>query len=238
MITFLSADLFGMKHISGLLVVILLVILALYLVEKYKPKTFFVLVTVTLIFFVLELLKQIESGFPMNHLPFHLCSFPLYLYPIITFVKNDKVKQFVLPAAYATVLFGGLIALLYPSNILGSENTWALVHANYLPYIAFVYHGAMIFAPIYLLRSGEYKITMQKLIPAFIVTFIFMASAMIVNAIFDKDFMLLNYGNGSPFQFIHNTSPILYTISMILLGFLAVTIFHGITYLIVRNKQK
>lgn len=234
--TFYAASIFGFKHLSGLFVVLLLVVLALYLVERFKPKTFYVLLAVTILFYVLEFIKQVESGWPVSHLPFHLCSFPLYLYPILTFVKNDKVKNYVLPAAYATVLFGGLIALLYPSNILGDTESWALVEANKLPYVAFLYHGVMIFAPVYLIRSGNYEITMKKIVPAFVVTFIFMVSAMIVNGITGKDFMLLNYGNGSPFQFIHKINPILYTSTMVLLGFFAVFLFHSITYLIVRKK--
>ena len=238
MITFLaSAPLFGPKHLIGVAVVLVLVVLALFLVKKYQPKSFIVLLVVTVLFYVLEIIKQVESGWPQSHLPFHLCSFPLYLYPLVTFVKNEKVRSYILPAAYATVLFGGLIAVLYPSNILGGELTWACVEGNKLPYVAFIYHGIMIFAPIYLIVSGIYKITIPKLLKAFPATLLFMFSAIIVNEITDKDFMLLKYGNGSPFQFVYDINPILYTVVMILLGIFAVSLFHVITCLIVKNKE-
>jgi hypothetical protein len=217
----------------------------MFLVEKKEVEKKVVLWVVTIGLLLFEFIKlaftTIDNGsFPMYHLPFHLCSLPLYLYPILAFSKNEKVKQYILPAAYATVLFGGLIALLYPSNILGGEETWALTKSNVLPYVSFVYHGLMIFGPVYLIRSGMYKITVPKLKEAFIVTFIFMLMAITVNTISNvvesfgvKDFMLLNTGNGSPFVFIRDINPLLYTISMILLGFFAVALFHTITLLFV-----
>lgn len=246
----LAAQVFGSKHLIGLLIVITLVLLSMFLVEKKNVSQKKVLLVVTIGLLVIEITKltfiTINAGsFPMNHLPLHLCSLPLYLYPIIAFSKNEKLKKFVLPAAYATVLFGGLIALLYPANILGSEETWTLTKDNFLPYISFVYHGLMIFGPIYLLRSGMYTISIPKLKVAFIVTFIFMLMAMTVNTysnIVDsfgvKDFMLLNTGNGSPFVFIRDINLLLYTVSMILIGFFAVALFHMITYAIVGNKSE
>lgn len=238
-----SAPLFGSKHIIGLLVVLTLVVLSLFIIEKKKAPFRIVILVVTFGLLGLEAIKliyiSIDNGsYPMNHLPFHLCSLPLYLFPILAFAKNPKVIQFVLPAAYATVLFGGLIALLYPSNIIGGELTWTLSKDNFLPYLSFVYHGLMIFGPVYILRSGFYRIKLIKIKEAFIVTFIFMVMAMIVNMIFKQDYMLLREGTGSPFKFILDISPILYTIVMVLVGFLVVFIFHGITCLLVKNDEQ
>ena len=238
----LSAPIFGSKHIIGLLVVLALVILTLFFIEKRELPFKIVILVITAGILGLEAIKLIyittrDGSFPMNHLPFHLCSLPLYLYPIISFARRPKVIQFVLPAAYATVLFGGLIALLYPTNILGGEVTWALTKDNFLPYLSFLYHGLMILGPVYILRSGFYRINLLKIKEAFIVTFIFMVMAMIVNFIFEKDFMLLREGNGSPFQFIRDINPILYTVVMIFVGFLAVFIFHGVTCLIVKKDD-
>ncbi len=238
----LSAALFGTKHISGLIIVVTLVIIGLWLLEKYQPRKERILIIFAVLFLVLESIKIVflwvkTGNYPQNHLPFHLCSLPLYMYPLIAFVKSEKVKQFIYPAAYATVLIGGFIALLYPVNIIGETDNWALVKDNFLPYLSFVFHGLMILAPIYLLRSGLYKITFPKLREAYIVSVIFMVMAIIVNTILDQDFMLLNYGNGSPFQFIIEINQILYTVTMILLGLLAILIFHSVTILIVRIKN-
>lgn len=237
-----SAPLFGSKHLIGLFVVIIFVVLALFLVERYQVTFKNVILVVTIGLLLFEAIKLIfttidNGSFPMYHLPFHLCSLPLYLYPILAFSKRTDFVKFVLPAAYATVLFGGLIALLYPANILGSETTWALTKSNVLPYISFVYHGLMIFGPVYLIRSGFYRIKMANIKEAFIVTFIFMVAAIIVNYTLEKDFMLLREGNGSPFQFITEISPLLYTVVMILIGFLAVAIFHSVTCLFVKQES-
>lgn len=237
----LSAPLFGSKHLIGLFVVLALVVLALYLVERNEVPFRKVILVVTIGFLVFEALKlgfiiiNNDWKYPMNHIPLHLCSLPLYLYPIIAFSKRADVVKFVLPAAYSTVLFGGLIAMLYPSNILGGEMTWALTKSNYLPYVSFIYHGIMIFAPIYLLRSKFYKIKMADLKEAFIVTFIFMVMAIIANLTLDQDYMILSKGTGSPFAFLLDIHPVVYTVGMIIIGFIAVAIFHSITCLIVKK---
>jgi uncharacterized membrane protein YwaF len=232
-----AAAVFGSKHIIGLVIVIILVIAAMMFVEKKEVKKEKVLVVATIGFLVIEVTKltfiTIDDGvFPLYHIPLHLCSLPLYLYPIIVWSNNEKVKQFVIPASFATILFGGMIALLYPSNILGSEDTWAFTKNNFLPYISFIYHGIMIFAPIYLLRSGIYKIKGRHIKEAYIVSLIFMLIAIIVNYVLDKDFMLLHYGNGSPFQFLREVSPLLYTSVMIVLGLIAIAVFHFVTVLV------
>jgi hypothetical protein len=48
---------------------------------------------------------------------------------------------------------------------------------------------------------------------------------MIVNAITNQDFLLLNYGNGSPFQFLITESKLLYQTTMIALGAFLICLF-------------
>jgi uncharacterized membrane protein YwaF len=239
----LTAPIFGSKHLIGLLVVTALIVLGFYLITKKEYKKRNVMIFIMIWFLVLEVIKlsyiTINNGsFPLNHIPLHLCSLPLYLYPILALSKSEHVKKFVFPAAYATVLFGGVIALLYPVNIIGGLESWAFVQDNFLPFISFLYHGMMIFAALYLLKSEQYTITWRTLPYAYYVSLIFMIVAIIFNTILDKDFMLLNYGNGSPVQFIHDISPILYTLTMIGLGFFAIFVFHGVTLLFVRNRDE
>ncbi|MBM3909875.1 MAG: hypothetical protein FJ352_03820, partial [Firmicutes bacterium] len=49
--------------------------------------------------------------------------------------------------------------------------------------------------------------------------------AMIVNALTNQDFLLLNYGTGSPFQFLITNSKLLYQLKMIGLGALLISLF-------------
>ncbi len=85
-----------------------------------------------------------------------LCSFSLYLMPIIAFSKG-KIRKFFLPTTFAVGMLAGLITLLYPATVLGGPYGWELSVDNILPYQSFTYHATMIFFSLYLLFSKEYR---------------------------------------------------------------------------------
>lgn len=227
----LTAPMFGSKHLIGLVLVAILYTALYFLAKKKEVPSKNVIFMFTIALLSLEFIKLLyliirDGSFPMNHIPLHLCSLPLYVYSILAFTKNETLKELVKPAAFAGVLFGGTIALLYPVNIIGGEVAWRFTGDNFLPFISFLYHGIMIFLPIYLIKSGTYEFEFRRLKDAYIVLVAFMALAMIVNAITGKDFMLLNTGNGSPLAFLLDNSQIVYTGSMIVLGLVGVLLFH------------
>ncbi len=238
----LTAQLFGVKHILGLFFLVALSIV-LYLVfykVKIKEKKFALVFMI--VFYVLEVAKigylWQKSGFPMNHLPFHLCSMPLYLFPVYYFSKaGSKLEDFAKAGIYGVVFMAGFVALIMPTNIIGSLDTWAFDMDNYLPVVSFLYHGLMMFSAIYMLVSGFYKFKYSDVLKAFTCALVLMAFALIANGLLDKDFMLLNRGSGSPFQFLIETSQILYTFSMIFLGFFIIHLNFGITKLIYLFKK-
>ncbi len=234
------ASLFGSKHIIGFLFSVVIVIGVLFILLRKGKNKEYVIFGLTISLFVFEYLKigflvLRDGNYPMNHLPFHLCSFPLFAFLILSVSKHKKLNEFIKPAAFATTLFGGTIALLYPANILGGVDNWSLVQDNFLPYVSFAYHAIMMIASLYLVLSRYYVIKKYDLYKAYIASFVFMVAAMIVNVTLDKDYMLLTKGNGSPFAFLIETSNLLYTIVMILLGLLAITLFYGIGVLIQRK---
>lgn len=239
----LTAPMFGLKHISGLLVIAIVVGILLYFT---KPTSYSnqkrIIRILAILFIILEILKIgfliIKDGsYPLNHLPFHLCSIPLYLFPILSFTKeNSKLEQIVKPAAYGVVMVAGLTALLVPVNIIGSNETWFPLVGNYLPIISFIFHGLMIFAGLYLIKSGYYKLKLSDIYKSYLVASVLMFLALIFNALLDKDYMLLNYGNGSPLQFLVEVNQALYTISMIVLGLVIIFIVFCITNLFTKKK--
>ena len=233
----LTAAMFGGKHIIGLLAIIALYVFIYIFVNKKKVPKEKVLLILTITLLALEATKLLymiirDGTFPMHHLPFHLCSLPLYVYTILAFCKNDKIKEMVKPAAFAGVLFGGIVAVLYPVNIIGNLETWQVDGDNFLPFISFIFHGAMVFLSIYIIKSGIYTYKFNRIKDAYIVILAFMVLAMIVNAITGRDFMLLNTGNGSPLEFLLESGQLIYTGAMIVLGLIGVLIFHSIGLLI------
>lgn len=240
---FLAAELFGPKHIMGLgltlLVIGIMFLIYEFVLKKDNRKMMYILLV---LFYLLEILKiayiwNNNGSYPIYHLPFHLCSLPLYLMPLAMFIKNEKVLKFIYPALVSGLLFGGLLAMIYPSNILGDGTSFFPLSENFLPILSFIYHPIMIFTAIFFVYTGIYRIEFKKFYYGFPVIIVFMLIAMLANALLDQDFMLLNKGNGSPFQFLIESSQLLYVGAMIGLGLFGIFVFHTITLAFARTKQ-
>ena len=72
---------------------------------------------------------------------------------------------------------------------------------------------------------------------ALAVTSVLMVFALIANALLDRDFMLLNTGNGSPLVFLLDNGQLFYTLSMIILGFFTIALIFVITVAIKKVKN-
>lgn len=242
---FLAAPLYGPKHLIGLLVIALLfVVFSKLLSAKKERNNRSIILVFLIIFYLLEIIKLSymtykNGSFPIYQLPFHLCSLPLYLYPIMYLFPNAKfTERFIKPMAYAVVMLAGIMALAMPTTIIGNALSWLPLSENVLPILSFLYHGLMIFASVFLLRSGFYQFQINDSIRAVIATILFAVVAMTMNHYLDTDFMLLNRGTGSPFQFLLNDSRFLYLAAMIGLGVFLITANFFITDKIYNFKKE
>lgn len=201
----LTPAVFGMKHLSGSLVTILFIILFLWLSLKPTVNRKVILRMSALFLITLELFKYTytfatDGGVGAYMYPFNLCSFSLYVMPIVAFGKG-KFTKFMTPFTYAVGLLAGLLVLLYPSNVLGGSDTW-FPATEVLPFHSFIYHGNMIFFSLYLVMSKTYRPKFFDFPKALFVLLLSAVLANGLNFILDTDYMLLHYGNGSPFQFV------------------------------------
>ena len=238
MLNLLAAPVFGPKHLLGLLYVVVLVVAGLQLLGKEPSKK--KLLILIIMFFVFEILKLgfliIRDGsFPMNHLPLHLCSMPLYIFPIIYFVKDEsKIRKYALATGFVTVLGAAIAAMLLPENIIGSNNQWIPFTDNFLPWVSFTYHGLMILAAAWLLKSKTYVPEYKDVFRVMPFTFGLMILAIIANTLLDRDFMLLNNGTGSPLVGLLENGQLVYTLGMITTGLIVLGIISAITTSIYR----
>ena len=232
MFDLLAASSFGPKHLLGLLYVVVLVVVGLIVLGKEPSKRKMLILII--LFYIFEILKLgfliIRDGsFLMNHLPLHLCSIPLYIFPIIYFVKDEtKIQKYALATGFVTVLGAALTALLLPENIIGNNEQWFPFTDNFLPWVSFTYHGLMILAAAWLLKSKTYIPKYKDVFRVMPFTFGLMILAMIANALFDKDFMLLNKGTNSPLVGLLDNGQFIYTLSMIVLGLIVIGIISAV----------
>jgi hypothetical protein len=235
------AQVFGEKHFFGTGFLFLAVFIFLLLLKKnvndLKNQQRFYLYLFTGLFLLIETLRLIflfirDGGLAIYQLPLNLCSVPLYLYPAISLdKKNGRLKKWLMPAAFATTMLAGLIALLIPTNILGPEMFWLPIDKNYVEIASFTFHAVMIAAPLALIKLEYYKPRLNDIGYALAFSGGFAAVAMTVNALTNQDFLLLNYGNGSPFQFLISESKLLYQFTMISLGSILISLFFGLANL-------
>jgi uncharacterized membrane protein YwaF len=238
------AQVFGEKHLFGtgfLFVIVFVFLLTVKKNSNVKTQKKY-LNAFTILFLVIELIRLIllinrDGTLAIYQLPLNLCSVPLYLYPALSLDQKDGLlKKWLMPAAFSTVMLAGLIALIIPSNILGTELFWFPIENNVVEITSFIFHALMIAAPLALIKLGYYKPSIQDIPKAFLVTGSFTAFAMVVNAITNQDFLLLNYGTGSPFQFLISTSKLLYQFTMIGLGSLLISLFFIVGQLLQKKS--
>ena len=149
------------------------------------------------------------------------------------------MEKYALATGFVTVLGGALAALLLPENIIGSNEQWIPFTDNFLPWVSFTYHGLMILAAAWLLKSRTYVPEYKDVFRVMPFTFGLMILAIIANAALDKDFMLLSRGTGSPLVGMLDYGQFVYTLSMIVTGLIVIGIISAITtsiYRIIKGK--
>ena len=227
---------FGYKHLTGLcwlfsLITVLLVVLLSIRKKFNKGEQYDTKVIRYTCFFMWgwEIIKTIRmvnysdygpvGHYPLWMAPFHICSMALYAYLILGSKKESKLKEWVKPFGCSIMLLVTTIILIIPgsSGILGVKDHWKFEFDNILPFQSFLYHGCLVFVPLYMLLSGYYKPKFSDIYKSSVVLIVCACFSQSLNFIFEGsncDFMMLRYGNGNPFQYILTSSPALYYVLM------------------------
>lgn len=236
----LTPNVFGTKHLVGLALMIFVITVLLILLKRIKHKQRYVLIYSALLILGLETLKYAymisNAQFSLNDLPFQLCSFALYVMPLIA-IGNKKINQYALPFAFSIGILAGGLALLYPSNILGTSDFWFPFEGDILPYISFIYHAHMIFYALYIYQQKIYVPTSKDILKVFIMLLGFASIANVLNFLWQTDFMMLRYGAGNPFQFLIDIHYIVFLLVMVILGIFMISLTY-IGFLVTQKKSK
>ena len=259
----MNAD-FGYKHLTGLLwlsaLIVILLAAVLYLRKRFgKGESFDRAVIRYTCYFLwaLEIIKTIRmvnhedfgpvGYYPLWMAPFHICSMALYAYLIIGSKKPGRLAKFVTPFGYSVMLVVTSIILTIPasSGILGTVENWSFCFENILPYQSWLYHGSLVFVPLYMALSGFYKPCWKDIYKSISTLFIVAAFAQALNFILDgsgADYMTLRYGRGNPFAFLLKTTPILYYLLLVVVSTvcvaLVISVTIGVRTLVEKRKSK
>lgn len=253
---------FGTKHLTGIawLFSLIAIVLAVLLIvkKKYNKGEGYdrAVIRYTCYFmWAWEVIKTIRminypdygpvGTYPLWMAPFHICSMGLYAYLIIGSKKESKLQEWVRPFGFAVMILVTTIILTIPasSGIMGTQDNWNFVFDNILPYQSFLYHGCLVFVPLYMVLSGFYKPKWSDIYKAATVLVVCAAFSGSLNFILEgseADFMMLRYGRGNPFQYMLTTAPVLYYILMAVVAIGGSALVITITILIQKaiNKNK
>jgi hypothetical protein len=247
---------FGFKHLFGLfwlfgLIFIMLVILLRIrkLHQKGESYDLWVIKGATIFIWAWEFIKTVymirsESfggvgNYPAFMLPLHICSMALYAYFIIGFFPG-KLANFIKPFGFATMLVmtSIILAIPYSSGILGNLNHWRFVSDNIMPYQSFLYHGTLVFVPLYMVLSGFYRPKLKDIWKAMTTLAVVAVFATVMNKLLlVTDFMTLEHGNGNPFQFLIADQYLLYLVILTVITGFAMFVVLGISELIIMIKE-
>ena len=255
---------FGHKHLVGLawlfpLIAVLLTVL-LIIRKKFKLGESYdrAVIRYTCIFmWTWEIIKTIRmvnypdygpvGSYPLWMAPFHICSMALYAYIIIGAKKPNKLETWVRPFGFAVMLIVTSIIIAIPasSGILGPTDNWKFTFDNILPYQSWLYHGCLIFVPLYMVLSGFYRPCWKDIYRGATVLCVVAIFAQALNYILDgsdADFMTLRYGRGNPLAFLLVDTPVLYylVLAVVAIGGMALvlSITIGIRALVDKCKNK
>ena len=244
---------FGHKHLTGLAwlfsFIAVLLVVVLFLKKKFKLGESYdrAVIRYTCYFmWAWEIIKTFRmvnysdmnfgpvGHYPVWMAPFHICSMGLYAYLIIGSKRHSKLAEWVTPFGYAVLMLVTTIILTIPasSGILGPIENWSWCFDNLLPYQSWLYHGCLVFVPLYMALSGFYRPKWSDIYKAAAVLGVLAAFAQTLNYALDgsgADFMTLRYGNGNPFAFLLQDTPILYYVLLGTVSLAGISMIIGAT---------
>lgn len=136
----------------------------------------------------------IGGNYQATYLPLHLCSINILLIAWHACKPNQVLDNFL----YAIGIPGAMLALFFP--------TWVeLPLANFMHIHSFTVHTFLVAYPVMLLSGGDIKPDVKKLPKCILLLAGFALVALVVNLIFDTNFMfLMRADEGNPLKLFEN----------------------------------
>jgi len=207
---------FGFEHISTIIIIFLFIAFALVLLRKFSDtnrrniiKACAILVPIVEISHNIWLYIVHKSSI-VELLSLHLCGMQMYFIPLAVFTKFKTFKDFI----FATSILGGFFGIVFPSGI---SDTYPFWHFQTLQ--TFLYHGLLIFVPIALLITTDYKPTLKRFHKVLGLFAIIAILALSVDLIFDQNYLFLRTAPDMPL--LHNMQITYGTIPYLIFTFFA-----------------
>lgn len=172
---------FGLFHLVGLAAAVAVCVTVLALEKRLSTDTDNIIFYIWIAFFWLEIYKQLYYAlllsvgqYNFGILPFQLCSYVLYFFPLISLLKDGRLKDalYAFCALYLTV--GGAVVLIYPFMFIEIP---LAIHTM-------LWHTLMVASGLLLLKRGRIGTRLvREVIPASLVFLGTLALAILLNVL-------------------------------------------------------
>lgn len=188
---------FTLNHFIWIFICILLFILSVILIRKYRPNynTYFsIALVICLISELIKILCSIrfvpssnnQSIFPyieLKHLPFHLCSMQIIFIFIVRFTQNEKLREYLLAFMFPSCITGGISAILLPSifqNVLSANEAFT----SLIAYQTFIYHVLVIVTGYYIIFSKRVAFKLKHYFASILIILVLAIYSVYINSMF------------------------------------------------------
>lgn len=227
----------GFEHSCAIIIIAIIIAIITYYIGKIdKRKSKKILNLLALLVPIVELSHTIwliycgQTDF-RKLLPLHLCAMQVFFIPLSVFTKKQVFKDFI----FATSILGGTFGIIFPSGV---ADNYPFFHFQTLQTLC--YHSLLILVPILLIRVGEIKPTVKRLINSVILFITIGIPVYIIDTIFEENYMFLK--NPPEVEFIKNIflnyGQTVYLIAMFILLLVASTLIHLPFDIIYKHRKR
>lgn len=257
---------FGPYHFIWIAICLVLIVVGVLLIKKYKP-SFNVVLNIACIFAILSEVTKVFSSIEfatlsngnitpylsVHHVPFHLCSIQIIFIFFVRFAKEGKIKNAILAFMYPTCLIGAFLAIVSGTTLV-SDAGFSEAFLRPMTYQYFIYHAMLVILGIYILMNRDIKIENYHYLTSLGMLMTYAFVCVYLNSIFARTYYFIDeagqliadlettnflYIFRPPFDFIKLTQPWhwwLYFGIIILLAVVLITLFY--IPIFVRNKKE
>lgn len=174
---------YGWYHILCLSISLILIIY-FYITRKNNDEKRLkrVLLTFGMLSLILETIKQIiwsyDNGvwdYQWYAFPFQLCTTPIFVSLIYSFIKNNSIKEALLSYLAFFTILGGLATMIYPES--------CFVRTIEVNIYTMVLHCGSVIVSLFILMTKQIKLNLKTFFKGFIVFIIFIIIAQVLNIV-------------------------------------------------------
>ena len=177
----------GTFHIVTIALILLTTVMLCVFCRNTSEKRFQLIVFIFWIaILIFEVYKQIvfsirvedgvlHWGYVWSHFPFQFCDTPIYLFPLVIFLKDGKLRDATMAFLASYTLFAGLLVLACPDTVF-SSSLGGNIHTMF-------HHGTQIALGVYIAVYARKKLTLKTFLYAILIFVILVAVAQILNVI-------------------------------------------------------